>query len=77
MLSFIDVLVVCGPFEWKLIYEGFFICYLYLYTLHIVPIYLIIVMILPLMGPRLEINTFVFVLLFEIQLSEGVGRDPY
>jgi hypothetical protein len=31
------------------------------YTLHIVPIYLIIVMILPLMGPWLEINTFVFV----------------
>jgi hypothetical protein len=32
------------------------------YTLHIVPIYLIIVMSLPLMVPWLEINTFVFVL---------------
>ena len=32
-----------------------------MYTLHSVSIYLIIVMILPLMGPWLEINTFVFV----------------
>ena len=38
----------------------YFIVTLYgVYTLHIVPIYLIIVMILPLMGPWLEINTFV------------------
>ena len=43
----------------------YFIVTLYgVYTLHIVPIYLIIVMILPLMGPWLEINTFVFVFYF-------------
>ena len=47
-------------------YWFFFIVTLYcVSTLHIVSIYLIIVMILPLMGPWLEINTFVFVFVYK------------
>ena len=47
-------------YRYHLILLLYFVILLYcVYTLHIVPIYLIIVMILPLMGPWLEINTFV------------------